>query len=321
MTVKPFYGLLLGLILIVCVLVAGCSSQSSTTNIAKITTQPAAKYTAGDIITNNASSSYWMIISYDPTSDLYQRVLVQQNSDGTWSQVTGLAENDTRMDVEKLYPDLYTQASVASVTYATPTVPPVVTTTLSGSGPIISAVSPTTGAVGTSVSLTVTGSNFENGATLKLIQAGIQPIIASGVSVTSTQITGTVNLANLNNGPVNIQVINPDGGMASLNSAMTITPPTPTISSISPTSGSPGGSYTLTLNGQSFTNAFAVNLIYSDGVTLIPCTSPSASATTISCTLALSDSANTGTYSVEVLTSDGTTGTMSSAFTINNSTS
>lgn len=313
---------MLGLILVLCVLFAGCSSQSSTTTIAKVTTPPAAKYTAGDIITNNASSSFWLITSYDSTNNLYNRVLVQKNSDGTWSQVTGASLQDTKMDVEKLYQVLVTQVSVASVTYATPTVPTTVQTTLSGNGPIISAVSPTTGAIGSSLSVTVTGSNFQNGASLRLVQPGLQPIAASGVSVTSTQITGTFNLASMNAGPANVQVVNPDGRSALLNSAVTIGVASPTISSISPTSGSPGQTYTMTLNGQTFTNVQLVNLVSSSGSTEIPCTSPSASADTkISCSLVLPSSATPGVYGIEVITSDGTTGTMNSAFTINNATS
>lgn len=322
MTVKSCYGLLLGLILVMCVLLAGCSSQSSsTTTVAKVTTQPQADYTAGDIITNNASSAYWLITSYDSTSDLYNRVLVQKNSGGTWSQVTGQTESDTRSDVEKLYPVLSTQVSVASVTYATPTVPTTVTTTLSGSGPIVSSVSPTTGAISSTLSVTITGSNFQSGATVRLIQAGLQPVSASGVSISSTQITCTFNLASLNSGPASIQVSNPDGRVASLNNAITIGLASPTITSINPTSGNLGQTYTLTLTGQTFTDVSVVTLISSNATSQIMCSAPNAGATTVSCSLAIPSSAGTGSYSVKALTSDGTIGWMNSSFTVNNATS
>jgi len=320
MTAKSCYGLLLGLLLVICVLLAGCSSQSSTTTIAKITTQPQPKYTAGNIITNNASSAFWLITSYDSTNDLYQRVLVQKNSGGTWSQVTGQTQSDTRNDVEKLYPVLLAQVSVASVTYATPTVPTTVTTTLSGSGPIVSAVSPTTAAIGTSLTATITGSNFQSGATVRLVQPGLQPVTASSVSVSSTQITGTFNLASLNSGPANIEVINPDGRVASLNSAITIGFATPVISSISPTSANQGGSVTLTLTGQYFTDVTVVSLAPSSG-TSIQCSVSSPTSTKASCTMQIPSSATYGTYSVEALTSDGTMGWLNSSFTVNNSTS
>ena len=320
MTVKPSYGLILGLILVLCVLLAGCSSQSSTTTIAKVTTPPAAKYTAGDIITNNASSSFWLITAYDSTNNLYTRVLVAKNSGGTWSQITGVTQQDTQKDVEKLYQVRVTQVSVASVTYATPTVPTTVQTTLSGSGPIISNVSPTTGSIGGSLSITVGGNNFQNGATLRLVQPGVQPVTATGVSVTSTQITGTFDLSNLNAGPANIQVINPDGRFTSLNSAVTIGQPSPVLNNINPSSGTQGSTYTLTVTGQYFTDVTLVNLVQGSG-TPIQCPVTSPSATQASCSLKIPSTAAFGSYNVEIMTSDGMIGWSNSSFTVNNATS
>lgn len=212
MTGKSRYGLLLGLILILCVFFAGCSSQNtSTTTTPVTTTQAGPKYTAGDIVTNNASSAIWLIVSYDTSSDLYTRALVVKNSDGTWGQVTGTTDNFPRKDMETLYPVLLTQVSVSSVPINTPTVPTTVVTTLSGSGPLLTSISPTSGVTGTSATITITGSNFQTGATVRLIQPGLLPITATGVSVSSTQITGTFNLGSMNAGTANVQVINPDG--------------------------------------------------------------------------------------------------------------
>jgi len=318
MTGKSYFGLILGLILVVCVLLAGCSSQSSKTSTTKITTQPVPKYTAGDIVTNNASTPMYLIISYDSASDLYTRSLVEKNPDGSWNQLTGNSESYPRADLESMYPVLLTQVSVSSVPVATITIITSVPTTLSGSAPAISSISPTTGATGTTVSLTITGSNFLSGATVRLIQAGMQPITATGVSVTATQITCSVNLQGLNAGPANIQVINPDGQSSTLANALTVGLPTPVISSINPTSGNPAQSYTLSLSGTTFTNVQVVTLVSADGLHQITCTSPSATATTVTCTLAIPASATPGLYTVNALTSDGTTGTLTSAFTINN---
>ncbi len=318
MTAKSSYVLLLGLILIVCVFLAGCSSQSSTTTTSKITTQPAPKYTAGDIVSNNASSTFWLILSYDSGSDLYTRAQVEKNPDGSYNQITGVQDSFPRMDMENLYPVFITQVSVASVPVATTTIPTTVITTLSGSGPLVTAVSPSTGATGTSVSLTITGTNFLSGATVQLVQAGLQPIAASSVSVTSAQITCSVNLGSLTAGPAYVQVINPDGRSAM--SSFTVGEPTPVISSISPTSGYQGSSYTLTVYGQTLTDVQLVTLLSADGTDSISCTSPSPSATSTSCTLAIPSTAEFGLYSVSALSSDGTNGTLSSAFTVENAT-
>jgi hypothetical protein len=319
MTEKFYYGLVSVLILILCIFLAGCSSSTSTTStIAKITTQPVSKYSAGDIVTNNASTPEWMIISYDPNSDLYTRVEVQKNPDGTWNQVTGDQDNFPRADMEKIYPVLLTQVSVSSVPVATVTIPTTVTTTLTGSGPLVSAVSPTSGSMDSSVSVTLTGTNFQNGATLQLVQAGFQPIAATGVSVTSTQITGTFNINNVNAGPANVEVVNPDG--RSSMTSFTIGFPTPVISSINPTSGAQGQSYTLTVHGQTLTDAQLVTLVSADGTSQVSCTNPEPSATAVSCTLVIPDSAPFGVYNINVITSDGTEGSATAAFTINNST-
>jgi uncharacterized protein YceK len=319
MTEKFYYGLVSVLILILCIFLAGCSSSSTTTTtIAKVTTQAGAKYSTGDIVTNSASSPLWMIISYDPTSDLYTRVEVTKNPDGSWNQVTGDQDSFPRADMERIYPVLLTQVSVSSVPVATITIPTTVTTTLSGSGPLVSAVSPTSGSMASSVSITLTGTNFQNGAKLELVEAGFQPIVASGVSVTSTQITGTININNVNAGPANIEIVNPDGRSSMI--SFTIGLPTPVISSINPTSGTQGQSYTLTVHGQTLTDVQIVTLVSADGTNQVTCSQPQPSSTSVSCTLAIPDTAEFGLYNVNVITSDGTTGSANSSFTITNST-
>jgi len=322
MTAKSCYGLLLGLILILCVLFAGCSSQNTSTTTAPVpTTQAGPKYTAGDIVTNNASSAIWLIVSYDSSSDLYSRALVVKNSDGTWGKVTGTSDNFPRKDMENLYPVLLTQVSVSSVPVNTPTVPTTVVTTLSGSGPLLTSISPTSGVTGTSATVTITGSNFQTGATVRLIQPGVLPVTATGVSVSSTQITGTFNLGSTNAGTANIQVTNPDGQHASLTSAFTIGAAPPVITGISPTSSSLGQPLTLTINGQNFNDIVSVTLVSAsaDG-SQVSCTSPSTASTTVTCIFA-SLSVTPEVYNVQVMNSDGVSGWRNSSFTVNNATS
>lgn len=322
MTGKSRYGLLLGLILILCVFFAGCSSQNtSTTTTPVTTTQAGPKYTAGDIVTNNASSAIWLIVSYDTSSDLYTRALVVKNSDGTWGQVTGTTDNFPRKDMETLYPGPLTQVSVSSVPINTPTVPTTVVTTLSGSGPLLTSISPTSGVTGTSATITITGSNFQTGATVRLIQPGLLPITATGVSVSSTQITGTFNLGSMNAGTANVQVINPDGRSASLSNAFTIGAASPVITGISPTSSYLGESLTLTVNGQNLNDIASVILVSADGTLQVPCSGVSSGSTTATCTLAVPSSATPEVYNVQVMNSDGLTGLLNSSFTINNATS
>ena len=317
------YGLLLILILILCVFFAGCSSQKTTTTTQTVaTTQAAPEYTAGDIVTNTASSPIWLIVSYDSSADQYERALLVKNSDGSWGRVTATTDQFPRADMEKLYTVKLSHVSAASVTVVTPTIPTTVATTLSGSGPIITAISPTSGATGTSASVTITGSNFQNGATASLVQPGHLPVQATGASVTSTQITGTFDLSSLVAGMANVEVTNPDSQSTTMQNAFTIGAASPVISSFSPTSAGLGTSVTLSLTGQSLANAWSVILVSADGSMQVPCASLSTPTSTgFTCTLAIPSSATPGAYTVKVVTSDGTSGTSTSTFAINNATS
>ncbi len=324
MTGKSRYGLLLCLILILCVFLAGCSSQNTATTIKTVPTTPAAKYTAGDIVamTGSSQSGEQLIVSYDASADQYERALVVKNSDGTWGYPTGTSPSTiSRVDMEKVYPVLITHVSVASVAVVTPTVPTTVTTTLSGSGPIMTAISPTNGVIGTSATITITGSNFQTGATVRMTQPGLQPITATGVSVSSTQITCTFALGSLNAGTANIQVTNPDGRSSSLMSAFTLGAAPPVITSINPTSSSLGQSFTLTINGQNLNNVVVVQLVSAsaDG-SQVQCSSPSTASTTVTCAFS-SLSVTPEVYNVQVVNSDGVSGFLNSSFTLNNATS
>ena len=316
---------MLGLILILCVFLAGCSSQSATKTTTTVpTTQTGAKYTAGDIVAMTASSQsgVWLIISYDSTKDRYERAMIVKNSDGSWGhRTTDKTETFPRAELEKVYPVKLSHVAVTSVIVMTPTIATTATTAISGSAPSITAISPTSGAIGTSVTLTITGNNFQSGATVRLIQPGKQPVLATGVSVTSTQITCTFALSSLDAGSANVQVTNPDTQSTSKMSAFTIGAASPTISGISPSSGNLGQSVTLTVSGQNFNNIISVNLI-SPTSEQVQCTGVSTAGTTtkLTCTLAISSSATPGAYTVKVFADGGLTGTSSSTFTVNNTT-
>jgi uncharacterized protein YceK len=319
------YGLLLFLILILCVFLAGCSSQKTTTTTQTVsTTQAGPEYTAGDIVTNSASSAIWLIVSYDSSTDQYERALLVKNSDGSWGRVTTTTDEFPRAEMEKLYTVKLSHVSATSVTVVTPTIPTTVATTLSGSGPAITAISPTSGATGTSASITITGTNFQNGATASLVQPGHLPVQATSSSVSSTQITGTFDLSSLAAGPANIEVTNPDSQSTTLQNAFTIGAASPVISSFSPTSADLGAtSVAFSITGQNLADTLAITLVSSDGSQQVPCASLSTPTSTgVTCTFAaIPDTLTTGAYTVKVMTSDDTSGTSTSTFAINNATS
>lgn len=109
--------------------------------------------------------------------------------------------------------------------------------------PTTTAFSPTSGAPGSSV--TITGTGFVVGAKVKFgTTLGVNVAVAS-----ATQLT--VQVPSMAAGTVNVVVENPDGGVSTGRSFTITAPPPPKITSISPTSGSPGTVVTIT--GEGFT--------------------------------------------------------------------
>ena len=119
--------------------------------------------------------------------------------------------------------------------------------------PTVSSISPTSGPSGGGTVVTITGSNF-NGASY--VHFGSAP--AASFDVTSTtRITATSPAGTR---PVYVTVTTHGGTSAVSNAAVfTYTLPTPTVSSISPTSGPSGGGTVVTITGSNFNGASAVN--------------------------------------------------------------
>jgi hypothetical protein len=325
MTKKCSYGILISLILIFGVLIAGCSDQSpADTTTVPTTAVSNAKYVAGDIIGKTAPATEnmaYVITKYDSLTDQYTRQLLYKNANGSWGHfINNNTEKVERTLVEKVYPIKISHVNIASILIITPTVPPTVTTALSGNAPGISGISPTTGGSNATVSATITGDNFRSGATAKLMRAGYMSIYATGVSVSSsTTIDCAFSLSKAEKGSYNLIVTNPDGQSDTKVGAFTITDPIPVISGVSPREGAINDVLSLTINGQNFKEGVKVSFIKSS--TEIVCTSPiSTDSTQILCNLDLK-SAVAGDWDVTVLNIDGQQkGTWNQKFHITNST-
>ena len=156
------------------------------------------------------------------------------------------------------------------------------TLTVNNPVPTLSSISPTsTTAGGSSFTLTVNGTNFNASSTVDF--NGVPLTI---ISVSSTTITVTVPASDITVGGSDlITVVNPaPGGGTSNAQTLTVNNPVPTLSSISPTSTTAGGSsFTLTVNGTNFNASSTVDF---NGV---PLTIISVSSTTITVTVPASD--------------------------------
>jgi hypothetical protein len=321
--IKHFwYGILISFLLISGVFIAGCSDQSPAGNTTPATTTAAynAKYAAGDIIAKTASSTdkmLYVIVSYDRVSDQYTRQLIYKNSDGSWGYfVTNKTESVERTLVEKVYPFKVAQVKVNAIAIVTPTIPPTVTITSSGSSPVVTAISPTRGGTDATVSVTITGSNFQNGATVKLVGAEI--IQAIGVTVpSSTTIKGIIKLASAEKGSYNVIVANPDGQSDTLVGGFIVGEPAPTISSVTPDKGIYNETVNLIVTGQYFANPAKVSV--SRGTEqLTPSNIQWKDATKITCDLTIPYGTTTGEWNVTVTNiADQLSGTWNHPFKVN----
>jgi hypothetical protein len=102
----------------------------------------------------------------------------------------------------------------------TPT--PTDTPTLSPPQPIVSSITPVIGSVDDSaLAVTITGSNFQSGATVLLRQGG-SDIVATNVAVVGANITCTFDLGNQALGGWDVVVINPDSQSGTLPGGFTV---------------------------------------------------------------------------------------------------
>ena len=119
--------------------------------------------------------------------------------------------------------------------------------TIGGSGPAaptVSAINPSFGATGGGTTVTVTGTNFIVGATVKFGAATASNIVVvSGTSLTATSPPGA--------GAVDVTVTTA-GGTSATSAADRFTYGPPTVTAVSPSSGPTAGGTTVTISGTNF---------------------------------------------------------------------
>ncbi len=324
-------GLLICALLVFAVLIAGCSDQSSagSTTPVPTTALPEAKFAVGDIIAKSASSTdqtLYVITKYDATSGMYTRAWIHKNADGSWGHFSdNKTEKVERTLVEKVYPVKIAHVTISSIQIVTTTIPTTVPTTLSGSAPTVTGISPASGAKDATVGVTITGTNFENGATAKLMRAGYPSITATGVSVSSsTSIGCTFGLSGADEGSWNVMVTNPGGQSDTKTGVFSIGQAPPIITGLNLyTAELNATQLAIVINGQNFKEGVKVTFV--QGTTELICANPASLDTKkISCVLDLrtSNGGKSGLWDVKVLNIDGQqTGTLTGKFTVTNSTS
>ncbi|HEY3815345.1 MAG TPA: IPT/TIG domain-containing protein, partial [Caulobacteraceae bacterium] len=158
--------------------------------------------------------------------------------------------------------------------------------------PTVTSVSPNGGPTLGGAGVTISGTNF----------AGATQVLFGSTPASSFAVNGSTSISALSPagsaGTVDITVVTSAGTSAtSANDQFTFTAP-PTVTAVSPTSGSTSGGTTITITGTNFTGAFAVKF----GGNVNPASFTVNSATSITAVTAATPA---GTYDITVQTANG----------------
>jgi Domain of unknown function (DUF1929)/IPT/TIG domain/Glyoxal oxidase N-terminus len=171
--------------------------------------------------------------------------------------------------------------------------------------PTVSSISPTSGPAGGGTSVTISGTGFLSGA-----QVTVGGTAATGETVVnSTTITATTPAHSA--GSATVVVTNTDGQSGSKSGAYSYTNNAPTVTSISPTSGSVMGGTAVTITGTGFLSGATVSLggTAATGVSVV-------NSTTITAT---APAHSAGSATVVVTNTDGQSGSKTNGYNYSNS--
>ncbi|HUD63968.1 MAG TPA: IPT/TIG domain-containing protein, partial [Candidatus Sulfotelmatobacter sp.] len=171
----------------------------------------------------------------------------------------------------------------------------------------LTSISPTSGLRGTVVNVTLTGTNLTGASAVNVSGGAGNGITVSDVGVvSSTTVVATFTISST--APLatrNVSVVTPVGTTNTV--TFTVTSLAPTLSSISPNSGSRGTAVNVTLTGTNLSGTTAVT-VSGTGVTVSNIAN--VSATSVTATFTIANSAGTGNRNVSVTTANGTSNTV-----------
>jgi hypothetical protein len=163
--------------------------------------------------------------------------------------------------------------------------------------------------------VTIAGSGFSNGATVKLTKAGQTDIAAVNPTVTATSIGCDLPITGAVAGPWNVTVTNPDGQFDNLTSFQVLAPyPVIDITQTSPAQGENTGSVTMTIIGSYFVDGATVKLTKFGQTPISASNVNVVSSTKITCTLDLGGAAVANDWRLWVTNPDGQSNSVNNLF-------
>jgi hypothetical protein len=217
------------------------------------------------------------------------------NTTGRWGDYSGIATDPANPNTAWIYGGYAT----GSNSWATR----VASVSLSGAtSPTLGGISPASGTTGTSVPVTLTGTNFVAGAT---VAVGGGDVTVSNTSVaSSTQITATFAIAGTAAiGGRSVTVTTSGGTSGAV--TFTVNPPPPTLSPLKPLKGNQGQNVLVAMTGTNFVPG-GTSINFSNGTGLSATNINVTSPTAMSATFQIGAGAASGWHTVTVTTAGGT---------------
>jgi len=182
--------------------------------------------------------------------------------------------------------------------------------------PTVTSTNPSSRDAGaTNQTITITGTTFENGATVAFSNPGITVNSTNFVNATTLNVDISI-AASAATGPVDVTVVNPDGGFGTGKNVFTVSP-APTLISTNPSSRGQGAqNQTITITGTGFLNGPTIAAAFSNpGITVN--SANFVNATTLTVNITIAKNAPTGPGNLTITNGDGSTATGSNVFTVN----
>lgn len=169
--------------------------------------------------------------------------------------------------------------------------------------PTITAISPSTVTTNSSNTITLTGTNFDPGATVQILTGGNYGVVSNVTRISSTSLTFTLATANTPAavGAPTVQLTNPNGKYAY--GTMTITTSAINVTTVTPSPITTGSTVTMTISGSGFQSGSLVSIPTTAG-TISGTPTITANTITLSFTAANNASAP-GTWAATVTNPDG----------------
>jgi hypothetical protein len=218
---------------------------------------------------------------------------------GFTTRIITVPDSDLAEDQVVTSTGLY--AATAPLTSSGPWVMQMVTfSAVSGPVPTVSNVAPNSGSTAGGTAVTITGTNFAAGATVTFgSTAATNVVVANSTTITATTPAGSA-------GTVTVTVTNPGGQSGSLATAFTYLAP-PTVTNVSPNSGSTAGGTAVTITGANFAAGATATFGGTAATNVVVVNSTTITATT--------PAGIAGAVTVTVANSNGLSGSLANGFT------